>query len=269
MLLGLHGGPGASHDYLAPFFDLAVEGYRVVLFDQLGCGRSELPEDPACFTLEHNVTEVEAVREALGLGSVHLIGSSYGGMLALAYAIRHGEQLRSLITVGGLADVPFAQAEMRRLIGRLPAGPRELLRRGEDSGRFDEPNYLAAVDLFYHRHLCRLARWPAELIRSLEYSARRPVYRIMNGPNEFTINGRIREIDLTPGLPSIAVPTLVLGGRFDEVTPRVAAQIARSIPGARRFTFARSSHLPFWEERARFRSVAGAFLREVGAPRPE
>ena len=268
-VLGLHGGPGATHDYLLPFADLASDGFRVVLFDLLGCGRSEVPEDHTLFSLDHNVAEVEGVRTGLGLGRVHLIGSSYGGLLALAYAIRRPEHLRSLITVGGLADVPFASAEMARLKGSLPAETQEVLRRHERSGRFEDPEYLRAVDEFYHRFLCRMDPWPAEFQHSLDMTVRRPVYHEMNGPNEFTITGSIRDIDLTPDLPRIRAPTLVLGGRYDEVTPRVAEQIAKGIPGARRVEFAQSSHVPFWEERDAFHRTVAEFLRSVGsAPVP-
>lgn len=262
-LLGLHGGPGASHDYLRPFADVAADGFRVVLFDQLGCGRSEVPDDHSVFTLEHNVAEVEALRTTLGLGRVHLIGSSYGGLLALAYAIAHGEPLRSLVTVGGLADVPFASREMQCLLDTLPAPERETLRKSEAEGDTTSPEYQHAVDRFYRTFLCRLDPWPAEVQHSLAMTAERPVYAEMNGPNEFTIVGTIRDIDVTAQLHRIRVPTLVLGGTYDEVTPRVAEQIREGIPGARRVEFPRSSHMPFWEERDDFHRVLVGFLTGV------
>jgi proline iminopeptidase len=263
VLLGLHGGPGASHDYLLPFSDLVEDGYRVVLFDLLGCGRSELPRDHSLFTLEHNVEEVEGIRTALDLGTVHLIGSSYGGLLALAYAIRYPTHLRSLITVGGLASVPLTVAEMNRRKEELPAATQEVLRRYEARGEFHAPEYLAAVDTFYRNFVCRLKEWPPEVRHSFEMTERRPVYAEMNGPNEFTITGVIRDIDLTPQLSAIRVPTLVLGGRYDEVTPRVARQIHEGIVGSELRVFPNSAHLPFWEERADFRRVVAEFLDSV------
>lgn len=263
VLLGVHGGPGATHDYLVPFADVAADGFRVVLFDQLGCGKSDVPEDHSVFTLEHNVAEVEGLRGALDLGQVHLIGSSYGGLLALAYAIAHGDRLRSLITVGGLADVPFASREMRRLVQTLPPETRETLRRAEAAGDTSSPEYLRAVDTFNRTFLCRLDPWPAEVQYSLAMTTERPVYAEMNGPNEFTIIGSIRDIDVTPQLGRIHVPTLVLGGKHDEVTPRVAEQIRERIPSARRVEFPNSSHMPFWEEREDFHAVLSDFLRGV------
>lgn len=265
VVLGLHGGPGASHDYLEPFSDLAGWGYRVVLFDQLGCGRSELPPEDSRFTLEHHLLEVDAVRGALDLGRVHLVGSSYGGLLALAAALRFPQHLRSLTTVGGLADVPYTVREMERLREALDPATAEVLRRPPPAHEGTDSEYDRALDRFYRTHLCRLDPWPAPFARSMAYTAERPVYRVMNGPNEFSITGRIREVNLVPELARIGLPTLVLGGRYDEVTPNVAEQIRREIPGARRVEFEHSSHVPFWEERAHFTDVLGGFLREVDA----
>lgn len=262
-VLTLHGGPGSSHDYLLSLRDLTRWGYRVVFFDQLGCGRSEIPPGTDLFSLAHHVEETEGIRTSLGLGRVHLIGSSYGGLLALAYAIKYQEQLRSLVTVGGLADVPFAQAEMNRLIDALPKADGEAIRVHRTRGEFTHPDYVRARDRFYHSYLCRLPAWPPELTRSLEYGDQRPVYRYMNGPDEFTITGTIHDLSLVADLPKIRVPTLVIGGRYDEVTPALAQQIHSAIPGSRRITFERSSHTPFWEERERFMEAVGAFLQDV------
>jgi len=262
-VLLLHGGPGASHEYLLPFADLARSGYRVVLFDQLGCGRSEIPADHSLFSLAHHVRETEAIRIALGLGRVHLIGSSYGGLLALAVALERPDSLRSLTTIGGLASVPLAQSEMNRLREALPGDVRATLDRCERDGTTDRPEYLAAAGVFYRRHLCRLDPWPDEVTIALANAANHPVYPLMNGPSEFTITGTIRSIDLSGELGRIRTPTLVLGGADDEVTPAVADQIRTGIPGARGHTFAASSHMPFWEERAACLAVVESFLRTV------
>lgn len=262
-VLGLHGGPGGSLDYLLPISDLATHGYQVVLFDQLGCGRSEIPPGTSLFTLEHHIQETEGIRRALDLGRVHLLGSSYGGLLAIAVALAHPGGLRSLTTVGGLASVPLARAEMDRLRLALPSDVRATLDRCERDGTTDSAEYQAAAMEFYRRHVCRLPVWPAELTRTLDLALSHPVYPFMNGPSEFTITGTIRDIDLSPRLGEIRLPTLVLGGRYDEVTPTVADQIRHGIPGARGVTFLESAHVPFWEERERFLSVVAEFLRSV------
>ena len=258
-LLALHGGPGAHHEYLLPLVDLTREGYRIVFMDQLGCGKSERSPDPSVYSLEHNVEEVEGVREGLQLGRVHLVGSSYGGLLALAYAIRYQRHLKSLTTIGGLADVPLTVREMHRLIGELPAETRDAIEKYGSSGQYRHPEYLRAVDTFYHTYLCRWPEFPAEVSRALA-ETNPDVYERMNGPNEFTIVGTIKDIDLTSRLGEVRVPTLVTGGRYDEVTPTVARQIADHIPGARQVVFENSSHVPFWEEREAFMRTLAEFL---------
>ena len=261
-ILCLHGGPGGTHDYMLPLADLAHSGYRVVLYDQIGCGKSELPKNISLFTVERAVEEVEGMRQELGLGKVNLVGSSWGGMLAIAYALKYQRNLKSMVTIGGLANVPLATAEMERMKGQLPADIIEVLNKYEQEGDFENPEYQKAVEVFYRQHLCRLPEWPEELVHTLEHVSR-PVYHTMNGPNEFTIIGNIRYWDATNQLHKIRVPTLVTGGRYDEVSPKVARSIHRGIKRSKLVTFPNSSHVPFWEEREKFMGVILRFLDKV------
>jgi len=261
-ILCLHGGPGATHDYLLPLADMADGGYRVVFYDQLGCGNSEVPKNFTLFTVEYAVDEVEAVRKTLGLGKVNLVGSSWGGMLTLAYALKYQKNLKCIVTVGGLANVPLTTAEMTKMKNRLPPETLAIMKRYEEEGDFENPEYQKAVQVFYNRHLCRLPEWPAEMRYSFEHISK-PVYLTMNGPNEFTIIGNIRYWDATSQLHKIKVPALVMGGRYDEVSPRVARSIHGEIKGSKLVTFQRSSHVPFWEEREKFMQVLRAFLDRV------
>ena len=258
-VLCLHGGPGATHDYILPLADMAEAGYRVVFYDQLGCGNSEVPKNITLFTVEYAVEEVEAVRKTLGLGKVNLVGSSWGGMLTLAYALKYQKNLKCIVTIGGLANVPLATAEMERMKNQLPQETLAIMKKYEDEGDFENPEYQKAVQAFYNRHLCRLPEWPAEMRYSFEHISK-PVYLTMNGPNEFTIIGNIRYWDATSQLHKIKVPALVMGGRYDEVSPRVARSIHREIKGSKLVTFQRSSHVPFWEEREKFMQVLRSFL---------
>lgn len=260
-VLCLHGGPGASHEYLLPIADLAQFGYRVVLFDQLGCGRSQRPRGTKLYTVAHNVEEVEGMRRALHLGRVHLFGSSYGGALVLATALKYQRNLRSLVVASGLASTPLTVREMWRLIDEMPPALRTTIHECNERGDFQNPRYLKAVDAFYRRHLCRIPVWPHEVVQTLDNTGL--VYRVMNGPNEFTISGVIRDWDVTDRLPRIRVPTLVTVGRYDEVTPRVAREIHRGIRGSKLVRFNESSHLAFWEERSRYIEVLRAFLDGV------
>jgi proline iminopeptidase len=260
-LLTLHGGPGSTHDYLLALNDLAEHGYRVVYYDQLGCGRSDLARDVSEYTVDRDVADLEVLRTGLGLGRVHLLGSSYGGLLAIAYALAHPEGLKTLTSASGLADVPLTVREMQRLKRELPGPVRETLERYEARGEYQNPEYLRAVLEFYRRHLCRLDPWPPEVSYSLDHMSL-PKYGTMNGPNEFTIVGTLKDWDATARLGEIRVPTLVTTGRYDEVTPRVAESIHRGIRGSRLELFRESSHLAFWEERSRYMETLRSFLGE-------
>jgi len=261
-ILCLHGGPGGTHDYLLSLMDLAGHGYRVVFYDQLGCGKSDVPKNLALFTIERAVEEVEGVRRALSLGKVHLVASSYGGLLAIAYALKYQRNLKSIVTVGGMASVPLTIAEMERMRSDLPPDVVEVMRKYEELGEYENPEYQKAVEVFYRKHLCRLEEWPKELLHTLAHVSR-PVYGTMNGPTEFIIIGNIRYWDVTDQLHKIRVPTLVTGGRYDEVSPKVARSIHRGIRRSKLVIFPDSSHLPMWEEREKFMAVVCKFLDRI------
>ena len=258
----LHGGPGSTHDYMMPIADLAEHGYRVVLYDQLGCGRSERPKNTALFVMERYAEEVEALRKEMGLGKIHVVGSSCGGQLGIAYTLEYQRNVKSLVTIGGLHNVPLTVREIERLKRTLPPDVLKVMDKYEAEGEYENPEYVKAVDLFYHRHLCRLPEWPAEVRYSMDHMSPE-VYHTMNGPNEFTIIGNIRYWDSTPRLHTIKVPTLVTSGRYDEVTPRVARDMHSHIRGSKMVIFPKSSHLPFWEERKKFLGVLRRFLDAV------
>ncbi len=260
-ILGLHGGPGATHDYLLPLADLASHGYRVTLYDQLGCGRSQVPKDTALFVPERYVEELESFRKTMKLGRPHIIGSSGGGMLAIAYALKYQKNMRSMITVGGLHSVPLTTREMLRMKMSLPLDVQKTMERYESEGDYENPEYVKAVMVYYRKHLCRLPEWPKELDYTLNHVSK-PVYGTMNGPNEFTIIGTIRYWDVTDQLHSIKIPTLVTGGRFDEVSPTVAREMHEHIKGSELTIFPNSSHLAFWEERSAFMDRVLRFLRK-------
>jgi proline iminopeptidase len=258
----LHGGPGACHNYLLPLADLANFGYKVVFYDQLGCGKSEVTKNYALFSVEHGVEELEEFRKKMKLGKIHLMGSSYGGMLALAYALKYQRNLKGLITTGGLASVPLCVEEMNRLKTKLPKEIQNTLNKFEEQGDYHNPQYERAVMAFYKKHLLRLKEWPKEQEYTMRHLSK-PVYYTMNGPNEFTIIGNTKYFDITDKLHKIHVPTLVTGGKYDEVTPKVARSIHENIKGSKLVTFQRSSHLPFWEERGKYMETLQEFMNAL------
>lgn len=259
VLLCLHGGPGAIHDYLLPFGSLGNDKVRVVLYDQLGCGKSERPPDTSRYTIEYGVEEVEGLRQALNLGKINLFGNSYGGALALQYALKYQQNIKKLIISSGLASVPETVAEMKRLKTLLPRDVQETLAKYEAMEDYQNPGYLKAVEVFYRNFVCRLPEWPEEVTRTLN-GLSTPVYYTMNGPNEFTIIGNLRDWNITTRLPEIRVPTLVTVGRYDEVTPKIAETIHKQIPGSKLVVFENSSHLAMWEEQESYLRTVREFI---------
>jgi proline iminopeptidase len=259
VLLCLHGGPGMPHYYLLPLAKLASDNLRVIFYDQLGVGDSEKPTDTSLFNIERGAEEVEGVRNALGLGQIHLLGSSYGGALALQYALKYQNHLRKLIIASGLACVSETVSEMIRLKSLLPKETQEVMKKYESKSAFLHPEYLKAVDLYYHNFLCRLPEWPEEVIRTVnEVSV--PVYFTQNGPNEFTIIGTWKGWDITARLSEIRVPTLITVGKYDEVTPKVAETIHKNIAGSQLKVFENSAHLTMWDEEEKYLQVVKEFL---------
>ena len=263
-LVCLHGGPGAAHDYLEPLEGLAGTGRRVVFYDQLGCGRSPYPEDPSMWTVELFVEEIDVVRRALGLDRIHLFGSSWGGMLAMEYALTRPAGLVSLVIASSPASIPQWVAEANRLRGELPADVQETLLRHEQAGTTDDPAYEEACMAFYERHVCRVVPFPDCVMRSFAQLPNQ-VYLTMNGPSEFHVVGTFKAWDVTDRLGEIRVPTLVTSGRYDEATPLIAETVHRGIPGSEWVLFEESSHLAHVEEPERYLEVVDDFLTCVEA----
>jgi L-proline amide hydrolase len=268
-LVILHGGPGAAHDYCEPIADLiAATGRACVLYDQLGCGKSQhLPDAPADFwTPELFKAELRTVLGHLGIaGRYAVVGQSWGGMLAMEHALDRPTGLRALVVADSPASIPLWVEEANRLRSLLPAEVEETLRKHEEAETTSDPEYVAAVQVFYDRHVCRVPM-PDCVRRSFAQIDEEPtVYHTMNGPSEFHVVGSLKDWDITDRLHTIDVPTLLISGAHDEATPRILGEIAQRIPGARWELFEWSSHMPHVEEPARFRDVVAAFLGEVDA----
>ena len=261
-LLVLHGGPGAGHDYLETLEELAGER-PVIFYDQLGCGRSDQPDDVSLWRMERFVREVDAVRDFLGLERVHLLGQSWGGWLGIEYMLGRPKGVVGLVLASTSASVPQFVKEAARLKSELPGKIPAVLARHEAAGEWRHPEYEKAVAEFYKRHLCRLDPWPDGYLRTLANLDGNAVYETMNGPNEFIVIGNLKDWDRTERLGEIETPTLVTVGRYDEITPACAETIVRGIPGARLRVFEESWHTAHLEEKEAYLEGVGAFLREV------
>jgi L-proline amide hydrolase len=266
-LLCLHGGPGANWLHMKPYETFADER-RVVFYDQLGAGNSAVaePHDPAMWTPELYVEEVDAVREALELERVHVFGHSWGGMLGMQYAAGRPEGLVSLIAESSPPSVPEWMPEVARLRSELPPEVESTLREHEEAGTTDSPEYEEAVMVFYKRHLCRADPWPDWLVECFQLLDANPeVYHSMNGPSEFHVIGTIRDWDITGRLGQIEVPTLIFSGRHDEVTPASTELAHRLIPGSEYVVMEESSHMSQAEQPEETLELVRGFLARAEA----
>ena len=261
----LHGGPGASSDYLEPLMaPLAERGYRVVRYDQLGSRRSARPDDASLWNAPRFVAEVDTVRQALGLGRVHLLGQSWGGMLGMEYALTQPQGIVSLTIASSPCSMALWLEEANRLREELPPEVQRTLLAHEAAGTTDSPEYEAAMSVFYQRHVCRLDPMPEPVQRSFAKLAANPeVYHTMNGPSEFHVVGTLKTWDVCDRLGEITIPTLVTSGRFDEATLRIAETVTHGIPGAQWVVFEESSHMAHAEQPEAYIEVLDAFLGQV------
>ncbi|WP_430790170.1 proline iminopeptidase-family hydrolase [Actinoplanes sp. G11-F43] len=269
-LVVVHGGPGATHDYLLPLAALAQHGTAVVHYDQIGNGGStHLPDaDPGFWTPQLFLDELDNLLQRLGVADDYvLLGQSWGGMLAARHASHRPPGLRGLVIANAPASYRLWRAEMDVLRAQLPPGVDETLRRHEAAGTFDSDEYTEAMLVFYGRHFCRLDPLPAPLMATfVEMNANPAVYHAMNGPNEFHVIGSLRDWSVIDDLPHISVPTLIVSGRHDEATPVTVQPFHDLIPNARWELLENSSHAPQFEEPERFAEVLGAFLDSLRAP---
>lgn len=251
--------------YGEPIAELAATASRpCVLYDQIGCGRSQhLADAPGAFwTVDLFRHELNAVIAELGIsGSYHVLGQSWGGMLAMEHALEHPPGLRSLVVANSPASMELWVQETSRLISGLPFDVQETLSRHEAAGTTDSDEYEHAAMRFYERHLCRIVPFPDPLQRSFARQAEDPtVYHAMNGPSEFHVIGTLRDWDITPRLGDIRVPVLVISGEHDEATPAVVRPLVDALPDARWELLQGASHCAHLEQPERFLALVEAFL---------
>jgi proline iminopeptidase len=218
-VLTLHGGPGATHFYLECFEDfLPRDRVRFWYYDQLGCGFSDQPNDVSLWTIDRFRSEVEEVRVALGLERFVLYGQSWGGLLAIEYALGYPQHVDRVVISSMTASYPSYAKHAAELRVALPADVREAMDRYEAKGAFDAPEYQELlVSQLYSKYLCRLDPWPEPVRRAFQ-NLSQPVYNTIQGPSEFTITGNAKDWDRWDDLHKIEVPTLLMVGRHDEIS---------------------------------------------------
>ncbi|KRL53360.1 MAG: proline iminopeptidase-family hydrolase [Furfurilactobacillus sp.] len=261
-LLLIHGGPGSSHNYFELLDDYAETGRQLIMYDQVGCGKSSLPEDESVYVKETWAEELIALRKYLHLDEIHMLGQSWGGMLEMLYLTHYDQTgVKSVMIDGSPASIKLWTQEQHRLISYLSYEDREAIAEAERTGDFSGPKYLAANDRYMERYC-----WddpdensPEPLRR--ETNGKRASL-IAEGPNEFTENGTISDYDVTDDLKNIHVPVLVTNGTDDLCTPLIAKSVYDHIPGAKWHLFANSRHLALLDQHDEFISVLDKWLKE-------
>ncbi len=254
----LHGGPGYSSFYLKPFEALG-DDRPVVRYDQLGGGKSDRITDTTLFTIDHFVRELDSLRAHLGCQRVHLLGHSWGTILAFEYYRAHPEHVASLILGSAALDMPTWERNTRRLVGTLSDSAQRAIRVREAQGQFDAPDYQTALGEFYGRYVWR---HPVQAdLDSTFATASAAIYTYMQGPSEFTITGTLKRYDVTAQLATIRVPTLYTVGEFDEANPPTIRHFAELTPGAHVAVLAGAAHLTPWDAPEENLRIVRAFLR--------
>lgn len=261
-LLTLHGGPGAPHDYLEPLAGLADER-PVIFYDQLGCGKSDRPDDVSLWRTERFVEELSEVRRVLGLEKVHLLGQSWGTMLAVEYMLTQPSGVESLILASPCLNLPGKHMlEAQRLLAALPEEVQAIIHQHEAAGTTDSEEYQQAAGEFYARHLCRISPLPESLQRSMAGMGH-AVYATMWGASEFSCTGLLKDFDRTDRLHEINVPTLFTCGRYDECTPEATLWFHKHMPNSEMVVFEQSSHMAQLEETGAYLQTIRAFLQRA------
>lgn len=258
-VLLIHGGPGSTSAYLKPLERLSKDR-PVVVYDQLGCGRSDNPDKEELWHIERFVEELTLIRAALNFKEIHLYGHSWGTMLAVDYMLTKPQGVKSLTLASPCLSVKRWTEDANQLIEKLPFTTRQAIRRHESQGTTDSREYEAAVAEYLKNYLCRLNPWPPELLQSFD-RANQKIYRIMWGPSEFFPTGNLKTYERVGRLGEIRVPTFFTAGRHDEATPAATAWYRSHVPGSTLRIFEESSHLAMFEEQDAYVESISEFLK--------
>jgi proline iminopeptidase len=263
-LIVVHGGPGSGSCGLRVWEALGDERV-VVRYDQLGAGKADHPTDTTLFTVDRAVRELQALRDSLGLTTVHLYGRSWGAMLVQAYLGSNPTGVRSVILSSPLVTTAQWEADADSLIRTLPDEDQSAIARHEAAGTTDSPEYRAAMDEYYERYV---RRRPRLSLRGADCgSSGALVYGYMWGPSEFTSTGTLKTFDATRWLSMIKVPTLFLAGEFDEATPASTERFSRLVAGAEFKVIPDAGHATENDNPDALLQVVRDFIRRVEARR--
>lgn len=258
-LIVVHGGPGFPHNAQNNTAKLAENGFPVVLYDQLGCGSSDKPDNESLWTVGFFVEELEALRKHLGYEKINLMGQSWGGSLVMEYALRYPSHVNKLIIHSPLIDTALWVEEADKLKDQLPDNLGERMRQLEANDEWAGDEYSKLSKIFSEHFVCRLKPWPQDLV-DCDSGAGLQVYNTMWGPGEAFATGNLKNWSIIDRLNDIKQQTLLISGKFDEATPRQMQIIVDKIPQVKWELFASSSHCANLEEPEKFMTVVSDFL---------
>jgi proline iminopeptidase len=263
-VLLLHGGPGASHEYLEVMESfLPQANIEMYYYDQLGCNNSDQPDDPSLWTLPRYLEEVEEVRRGLGLEHFVLYGHSWGGILAMEYALHYQQHLQGLVISNMTAGSQAYLKHTAALKLQLPPASLARLQALEAKQDYDSPEYgkIMMEDL-YPKMICRTKPWPEPLDRAFRHLNEK-IYNQMQGKSEFLVTGNLKDWERWDRLHEIKVKTLTIGARYDEMDPEDMKKMATLIPNATAAICPNGSHMCMWDDQAFYFRHLLEFLNTV------
>lgn len=266
-VLLLHGGPAMTHEYMECFETFFLrEGFEFYLYDQLGSYYSDQPTDSSLWTIPRFVDEVEQVRQAIGADSSNffLLGNSWGGILAMEYALAYQQHLKGLLVANMMASAPeYGRYADSVLAKQMPPEVLAEVRALEAKRDFQNPRYMELlIPHFYKQHLCRLPEWPDGFNRSMKH-ANSTIYTMMQGPSEFGISGRLAQWDIKARLKEIRIPTLMIGATHDTMDPKAMEAQSKLVQKGQYLHCPNGSHLAMWDDQQVFMNGVIQFIRSV------
>lgn len=265
-VLLLHGGPSLTHEYMECFESFFPQaGIEFYYYDQLGSYYSDKPDDDDLWTIDRFVEEVEQVRLALGLDNTnfYLLGNSWGGMLAMEYALKYQDNLKGLIISNMTASFPKYAAYNALLRSQMDQSVLDRLESFESRDDLLNPEYQELVfNEYYMKHLCRVPEWPEPLMRSFNH-INQHVYEYMQGPSEFVPGGILKDWDIWDRMQELTVPALTIGARYDTMKPEEMEEMSKLMENGRYLYCPNGSHLAMWDDQEIFMEGVIDFIKDV------
>jgi proline iminopeptidase len=265
-VLLLHGGPAMTHEYMECFESFfPKEGFEMIEYDQLGSYYSDQPRDSSLWTTPRFVEEVEQVRKALNLDSTnfYLLGNSWGGILAMDYALKYQSHMKGLIISNMMASMPAYEKYNGTLRSAMRKSLVDSLTSYENKGLYKDSTYQALVlKEYYHQHICRLAEWPDPVNRSFKH-VNDQIYVMMQGPSEFKTGGRLIKWDRSKELSKITIPTLCIGAKYDTMDPNYMKWMSTQMPKGQSLYCPNGSHLAMWDDQQVYMNGVIKFIKGV------